>query len=100
MVKFNNIHRMMAEIVPIQKVRFVLSGFRAYLALHLEGFPVSHSCRYDSARDRPTCFASYTLIPESFTRYVGWEPVGLSMICPATALCVDYTLSGHKNRCA
>ena len=25
----------------------------------------------DSARDRPTCFASYTLIPESFVQYAG-----------------------------
>ena len=31
----------------------------------------SHSLSYDSAGDRPTCFASYTLKPESFVQYAG-----------------------------
>ncbi len=71
MVKLNNIQKHMAEIVSMQKVQFVLFGFRAYLTSHLERSPLSHSYRYDSARDRPTCFASYTLIPESFVQYAG-----------------------------
>ncbi len=33
--------------------------------------PLSHSYGYDSAGDRPICFASYTLIPESFMQYAG-----------------------------
>ena len=71
MTKFDPIQKLMDEIAPIQKVLFVLFGFRAHLALHLERSPLSHSYGYDSARDRPTCFASSTLIPESFMHYAG-----------------------------
>ncbi len=48
MVKFNNIQKIMVEIISIQKVQFVLFGFRVNLALHLERSPLSHSYRYDS----------------------------------------------------
>jgi len=30
-----------------------------------------HSYGYDSAGDRPSCFASFTLIPESLVQYAG-----------------------------
>jgi hypothetical protein len=60
-----------AKMATLLKVQYVLFGFRANLALHLERSPLSHSFGYDSAADRPSCFASYTLIPESFTQYAG-----------------------------
>ena len=71
MVKFKIIQKFMAEIVQVCKVQFVLFGFRAHLTLQLERSPLSHSPNYDSARDRPTCFASYSLNPESFVHYAG-----------------------------
>ena len=161
MATFNLIQKLMAKLTPIQKVLFVLFGFRAHLALHmgaselclqalccwpkcsssrrgsqvmakvlakirnkeighfgrnpfrdgmflaqycvrpachtaskaaqtslvlnqkllrhslagrvqrLHRSPSSRSYGYDSAGDRPTCFASYTLIPESFVQYAG-----------------------------
>ncbi len=72
----------------LQKIQFVLFKIRAHLPVHLERSPLSHSYGYDSARDRPldrspgvvehtdvrerpTCFASYTLNPESFVQYAG-----------------------------
>jgi len=33
--------------------------------------PLNHSYCYGSAGDRPTCFASFTLIPESLVQYAG-----------------------------
>jgi len=71
MEKFNNIHNPKAEMVSIQKMQFVLFGIRVHLTLHLERSPLIHSYDYDSAGDRPTCFASYTLIPKSFVQYAG-----------------------------
>ena len=71
MAKYNPIQKVMAEISSIQKILFVLFGFRAHLALHLERSPSSHSYGYDSAGDRPSYFASSTLNPESFVQYTG-----------------------------
>ena len=71
MPKTSRIYKLMAEMTPLQKVQFVLSGFRAHLALQLERSLLSHGQSYDSTRDRPTCFASYTLNPESFVQYAG-----------------------------
>ena len=71
MVKSNLFSGFMTKIIPTQKVRFVLFGLRAHLALHLERSPSSHSYGYDLAGDRPSCFASSTLIPESFMQYAG-----------------------------
>ena len=78
----------MAEIASVCKVQFVLFGFRAHLALHLERSPSSHSNSYDSAgdrpldrspgvvehtdvRERPNCIASYTAKSGSFVQYAG-----------------------------
>jgi len=52
-------------------LRFVLFGFRLNLASHLERSPLSHSYGYVSADDRPSCLASFTLIPESLVQYAG-----------------------------
>ena len=41
MPKTSRIHKLMAEITPLQKVQIVLSGFRAHLALQLERSPLS-----------------------------------------------------------
>ena len=71
MAKFNLMQNIMVDIAPVQKLLIVLFGFRAYLALHLERSPSSHSNGYDSAGDRATCFASSTLNPESFVQQVG-----------------------------
>ena len=43
------------------KVQFALFGFRARLPLHLVRSLLEHSAHYAAVRDRPTCFASYTL---------------------------------------
>ncbi len=71
MIKFNFIQKFMVEIAPIQKILFVLFGFRAHLTLHLERSPSSHSNGYDLADDRPSCFASFNLNSESFMQQVG-----------------------------
>jgi hypothetical protein len=52
-------------------LHFVLFGLRLNLALHLERSPLSNSYGYYSAGDRPSCFASFTLIPESLVEYAG-----------------------------
>ena len=58
-------------LLPVPAIRFVLFGFRLNLPSHLERSSLSHSYGYASADDRPTCFASFTLIPESFVQYAG-----------------------------
>jgi hypothetical protein len=63
--------RKFIEMASCQEIQFVLFGFRLNLALHPERSSLSHSCRYASADDRPDCFASFPLIPESFMQYAG-----------------------------
>jgi len=41
------------------------------LASHLERSPLIHSYGYESAGDRPTCFASLPLKSKSFVQYAG-----------------------------
>jgi len=41
------------------------------LASHLERSPLIHSYGYESAGDRPTCFASLPLKSKSFMQYEG-----------------------------
>ena len=41
------------------------------LVSHLERSPLIHSYGYESAGDRPTCFASLPLNPKSFMQYAG-----------------------------
>ena len=41
------------------------------LASHLERSPLIHSYGYESAGDRPTCFASLPLKSKSFMQYAG-----------------------------
>ena len=41
------------------------------LASHLERSPLIHSYGYESAGDRPTCFASLPLKSKSFMQYPG-----------------------------
>ena len=71
MDKSQQIETYMTEISIILIVQFVLFGFRTNLALHLERSPLNHSYGYASADDRPSCFASFALIPESFMQYAG-----------------------------
>jgi len=40
------------------------------LAAHLERSPLIHSYGYESAGDRPTCFASLHIKSKSFLQYV------------------------------
>ncbi len=69
--KILQIQKLMTDKYALQIMQFVLFGFRAHLTLHLERSLLSHSLSYDPARDRPSCFASYTLNPESFAQYAG-----------------------------
>ena len=48
-----------------------LFGLRARLASHLGRPPLRHSNGYDATDDRPICFASRDLIPESFMEHAG-----------------------------
>jgi hypothetical protein len=41
------------------------------LASHLERSPLIHNYGYESAGDRPTCFASMSLNSKSFMHYTG-----------------------------
>jgi len=41
------------------------------LASHLERSPLIHSYGYESAGDRPTCFASLPIKSKSFVQYAG-----------------------------
>jgi hypothetical protein len=65
---FNHLIKNKSIIVRLQ---FVLFGFTNNLASHLERSPLIHSCGYESAGDRPTCFASLPLKSKSFMQYPG-----------------------------
>jgi hypothetical protein len=67
----SNNHGVSEDRLLAPGTRFVLFGLRPNLASHLERSPLSHSHGYASADDSSTCFASFTLIPESFMRYAG-----------------------------
>jgi hypothetical protein len=88
MVNFNNIQKLMAEIVPFCNVQFVLSGFAAHLASHFgrsfENHSYGYACSNDrpldrspgvvehmDVRERPNCIASYTAKSGSFVQYAG-----------------------------
>jgi hypothetical protein len=60
-----------ADLGDFRHLHFVLFGFRPNLALHLERSHLSNSDGYYPARDRSSCFASFTLIPESLVQYEG-----------------------------
>jgi hypothetical protein len=53
------------------RLHFVLFGFMNKLASHLERSPLIHSYGYESAGDRPTCFASWPLKSKSLMQYPG-----------------------------
>jgi len=53
------------------QLQFVLFGFMNKLAAHLVRSPLIHSYGYESAGDRPTCFASLPLKSKSFMQYAG-----------------------------
>jgi hypothetical protein len=55
----------------IVRLQFVLFGFMLNLASHLGRSPLIHSYGYESAGDRPTCFASSRLKSKSFMQYPG-----------------------------
>jgi len=65
---FNHLIKNRSLIVRLQ---FVLFGFMSKLASHLERSPLIHSYGYESAGDRPTCFASLPLNSKSFMQYPG-----------------------------
>jgi len=52
-------------------LHLVLFGFMSNLASHLERSPLIHSYGYESAGDRPTCFASLLINSKSFMQYAG-----------------------------
>ena len=52
-------------------LQFVLFGFMNNLASHLGRSPLIHSYSYESAGDRPTCFANLSINPKSFMQYAG-----------------------------
>jgi len=58
-------------ITQLSKMQSALFGLRVNLTSHLGRSSLSRSFGYASADDRPSCFASFTLIPESFMQYAG-----------------------------
>jgi hypothetical protein len=66
-----NNHVIIEELSLLPGIKFVLFGLRLNLASHLERSSLSRSYGWDSADDRSSCFASFTLIPESFVQYAG-----------------------------
>jgi hypothetical protein len=66
-----NNQRIIATFSHFSGAQFVLFGLRLNLASHLGRSSLIRSYGYDSADDRPSCFASFTLIPESFMQYAG-----------------------------
>lgn len=71
MTKSNYIHELLPKVTAVHKIQLVLFEFRAHLALHLGRSPLSNRYNYYFAGDRPICFASLTLIPESFMQDAG-----------------------------
>jgi hypothetical protein len=59
------------NLMAFNLLQFVLFGFINNLASHLERSPLIHSYGYESAGDRPTCFASLPLKSKSFMQYAG-----------------------------
>ena len=59
------------SLMAYSLIQFVLFGFMNNLASHLERSPLIHSYGYESADDRPTCFASLPLKFKSFMQYAG-----------------------------
>jgi hypothetical protein len=59
---FNHLIKNQSLFVRLQ---FILFGFTNKLASHLERSPLIHSYGYESAGDRPTCFASLPLKSKS-----------------------------------
>jgi hypothetical protein len=57
--------------MAINLLQFVLFGFMNNLASHLERSPLIHSYGYESAGDRPSCFASLPLKSKSFMQFAG-----------------------------
>ena len=64
-------YKVVGETAIFQKVQFVLSGFALHLASHFGRSFLNHSYCYDSANDRPNCFAIYTANSGSFMQYAG-----------------------------
>jgi hypothetical protein len=60
-----------ANYMGIKLLQIVLFGFMNKLASHLERSPLIHSYCYESAGNRPTCLASYSLNSKSFMQYAG-----------------------------
>jgi len=60
-----------ANLMAFNLLQSVLFGFMSNLASHLERSPLIHSYGYESAGDRPTCFASLPLKSKSFMQYAG-----------------------------
>jgi len=54
------------------RLQFVLFGFMNNLASHLERSPLIHSYGYESASDRPNCFASLPIKSKPFMQYTGY----------------------------
>jgi hypothetical protein len=67
----NDITKVMRNLMAFNLLQFVLFGFMSKLALHLERSPLIHSNGYESAGDRPICFASLPLKSKSFMQYAG-----------------------------
>jgi len=65
---FNQLRKIKGGLFRLQ---FVLFGFMNNLASHLERSPLIHSYGYESAGDRPTCYASLPLKSKSFMQYAG-----------------------------
>ena len=53
-------------------LQIVLFGFMNNLASHLERSPLIHSYSYESAGDRPTCFARLPINSKSFMQNAGY----------------------------
>jgi len=60
-----------ANLMAFKLLQLVLFGFMNKLASHLERSPLIHSYGYESAGDRPTCFASLPLKSKSFVQSAG-----------------------------
>jgi len=59
------------NLMGFNLLHFVLFGFMNNLVSHLGRSPLIHSYGYESAGDRPTCFASLPLNSKSFMQYAG-----------------------------
>ena len=71
MSNYEQIYRLEAKIIDMQKIKFVLSGFAVHLASHFGRSFENHSYGYACSNDRPNCIASYTAKSGSFVQYAG-----------------------------